>query len=106
MTYPHQRYVYITAGEVKDIHDFPTSFLAHLERAQKEMDWRLVKAFDQDDDGTFKKFRHKKDITIALYHNVYCNDVAEIIQMLPKEYTLLIANIPYSFCMVRSSYNE
>ena len=49
--------------EVKDIHDFPTSFLAHLERARKEKDQRLVKAYDVENDNTFKKFRHKKDFT-------------------------------------------
>ena len=73
------------AREVKYIHDFPTSFLAHLERKQKEKDRRLVKAFDTDDDGTFKKFSHKNDITPELYYNVYCSDVAEMIQMLPKK---------------------
>ena len=59
-----------------------------------------------DDDGTFKKFNHKKDITRELYYNVYCSDVAEMIQMLPKEYTLLIADIPYIFRIVGSSYND
>ena len=57
-----------------------------------------MKAFDTDDDGTFKKFSHKKHITCELY-NVYCSDVAEMIQMLPKEYTLLIGDIPYGFRM-------
>ena len=64
-----------------------------------------MKVFDQDDDGTFKKFSHKKDITRELYYNVYCGDVAEIIQMLPKEYTLLIVDIPYRFRMDGSSYD-
>ena len=41
--------------EIKDIHDFPTSFLAHLESAQKEKDQRLVKAYGVEDDDTFKK---------------------------------------------------
>ena len=35
-------------GELKDIHDFPTSFLAHLERARKEKDWRLLKAYETE----------------------------------------------------------
>ena len=57
-----------------------------------------------DDDGTFKKFSHKKDITRELYYNVYYGDVAEMIQKLPKkEYTLLIADIPYGFRMAGSS---
>ena len=87
-------------GEVKDIHDFPTSFLAHLERAGKEKDCRLVKAYNVDDDGTFKKFSHKKDITHDLYYNVYCADVADMKEKLPrKDYTLLIAYIPYGFRM-------
>ena len=98
--------VELVAIEVKDIHDFPTSFLAYLERARKEKDRRLVKAFDTDYDDTFKKFSHKKDITRELYYNVYCSDVAEMIQMLVKEYTFLVADIPYGFRMARSSYDE
>ena len=66
-----------------------------------------MKAFDTNDDGTFKKFSHKNDITRKLYYNVYCGVVAEMIQMVPKrEYTLLIADIPYGFCMAGSSYDE
>ena len=66
-----------------------------------------MKAFDTDDDDTFKKFSHKKDITRELYYNVYCGDVAEMITLVPKkEYTLLVADIPYGFCMVGSSYDE
>ena len=45
-------------------------------------------------------------MTRELYYNVYCGDVAEMIQMLLKEYTLLIANIPYGFRMAESSYDE
>ena len=45
---------------MKDIHDFPTSFLAHLERARKEKDRRLIKAFEMEDDGTFKKFSYEE----------------------------------------------
>ena len=56
--------------EVKDIHDFPTPFLAHLERAQKGKEQDLVKAYGVEDDGTFKKFSHKKDIARDLYYNV------------------------------------
>ena len=63
-------------------------------------------AFDTGDDGTFKNFSNKKDITRELYYNVYCSDVAEIFQMLPKEYTLLVVDIPYGFRMVGSSYDE
>ena len=47
-------------AEVKDIHGFPTSFLDHLEQARKEKDRRLVRSYDVKDDGTFKKFSHKK----------------------------------------------
>ena len=35
--------------EIKDIDDFPTSFLAHLERARKEKDRCLVKAYRVED---------------------------------------------------------
>ena len=65
-----------------------------------------MKAFNVDDDGTFKKFNHKKDITRELYYNVYCSDVAKMIQMLPKEYTLLIADIPYGFYMAGFYYDN
>ena len=58
------------------------------------------------DNGIFKKFSHKNDITRELYYNVYCGNVAEIIQMLPKkEYTLLVADIPYSFRMAGFDHN-
>ena len=74
-------------------------------RQRKEKDRRLVKAFDTIDDVTFKKFSHKKDITWELYYNVYCGDVAEMIQMVPKkEYTLLVADIPYDFHMAGSPH--
>ena len=60
----------------------------------------MVRAFEVEDDGTFKKFSHKKDITRDLYYNVYCGDVADMIQKLPKkEYTLMVADIPYGFRM-------
>ena len=49
--------------DIPDIPDIPTSFLAHFERAQKEKDWRLVKAYGAEDGGTFKKFSHKMDVT-------------------------------------------
>ena len=88
--------------EVEDIHDFPTSILAHLERAQKEKEQCLVKAYGVEDDDTFKKFDHKKNFTRDLYNNVYCGDVAEIIHILPtKEYILLIADIAYGWINIR-----
>ena len=94
-------------AEVKDIHGFPTSFLDHLEQARKEKDRRLVRSYDVKDDGTFKKFSHKKDITCELYYNVSCGDVADMNLSLPrKDYTLLIANIPYGFRMAGSSYDD
>ena len=65
-----------------------------------------MKALDVDDDGTFKKFSHKKDITRELFYNVYCGDMVEMIQKLPKEYTLLIEDIPYGFHMAGSSYDD
>ena len=59
------------------------------------------------DDGTFKKFSHKKDITLELYYNVYCGDVVEMITMVPKkEYTLLVADIPYGYRIAGSSYDD
>ena len=38
---------------------------------------------------------------------MYCDDVVEMIQILrKKEYTLLVADIPYSFRMAGSSFDE
>ena len=66
-----------------------------------------MKAYDVEEDETFKKFSHKKDITRDLYYNVLYGDVAEMIQKVPKkDYTLLIADIPYGFRMTRSSYDD
>jgi 23S rRNA G2445 N2-methylase RlmL len=66
-----------------------------------------VKAFEDEDDGTLKKFSHKKDITKDLFYNVFCGDVAELSSKLPKkEYTLLVADIPYGFRMAGSSYDD
>ena len=60
-----------------------------------------------EEDGSFKKFSHKKDITQDIYYNVICGDVVEMIQKVPKkESTLLIADIPYGFRMVGSSYDD
>ena len=66
---------------MKDIHDFPTSFLAHLERARKEKDRRLIKAFETEDDGKFKKFSHKMNITEDLYYNIICGDVTSFARL-------------------------
>ena len=55
----------------------------------------------------FKKFSHKKDITKDLFYNVFCGDVAEMSSKLPKkDYSLLIADIPYGFRMAGSSYDD
>ena len=67
-----------------------------------------MKAFEDEDDGTLKKFSHKKDITKDLFYNVFCGDVAvEFSSKLPKkDYSLLIADIPYGFRMAGSSYDD
>jgi DNA modification methylase len=66
-----------------------------------------VKAFEDEDDGTLKKFSHKKDITKDLFYNVFCGDVTELSSKLPKkEYSLLVADIPYGFRMAGSSYDD
>ena len=74
--------------EVKDILDFPTSFLAHLEILWKKR-IIVVKAYGVEDGGTFKKFSHKKDITQDLYYNIYCGNVVEMIHI---------------FCQQRNTY--
>ena len=66
-----------------------------------------MKAFEDEDDGTLKKFSHKKDITKDLFYNVFCGDVAELSSKLPKkEYSLLVADIPYGFRMAGSPYDD
>ena len=66
-----------------------------------------MKAYNVEDDGTLKKFSHKKHITKDLYYNVFCGDVANMSSKLPKkDYSLLIADIPYGFRMAGSSYND
>ena len=65
-----------------------------------------MKAYDVEDDGALKKFSHK-DITKDLFYNVFCGDVADMISKLPKkDYSLLIADIPYGFQMAGSSYDD
>ena len=59
-----------------------------------------MKAYKDEDDGTLKKFSHKQDITKDLFYNVFCGDVAQLSSKLPKkEYSLLVADIPYGFRM-------
>ena len=54
-----------------------------------------MKPYDVEDNGTSKKFNHKKDITRDLYYNDFCGDVVEVNLNLPKkDYSLLIADIP------------
>ena len=66
-----------------------------------------MKAYDVEDDGTLKKFSHKKDITKDLYYNVFCGDVADMnLEMPKKDYSLLIAYIPYIFQMAGSYYDD
>ena len=65
-----------------------------------------MKPYDVEDNGTSKKFNHKKDITRDLYYNVFCGDVADMNLKLPKDYSLLIQNIPYRFQMAGSSYDD
>ena len=58
------------------------------------------------DDGTLKKFSHKKDITKDLYYSILCGDVADMSSKLPKDYSLLNAYIPYRFQIADSSYDD
>ena len=67
----------------------------------------MVRAFEVEDDSTFKKFSRKKDITGDLYYNVDCGDVVDMIQKLPKkEYTLIVADIPCGFRMAGSIFDD
>ena len=66
-----------------------------------------MKVYDVEDDDTLKKFSHKKDITKHLVYNVFCGDLAKMSSKLPKkDYSLLIADIPYGFRMAGSSYDD
>ena len=79
-----------------------------MERARKERDRLLARAFSkEEDEEVLKKFSHKLDVTKDLFYNVYNSDVADMLQVLPKkDYTLLIADIPYGFRMAGSSYDD
>ena len=66
-----------------------------------------MKGYEDEDDGTLKKFSHKKDITKDLFYNVFCEDMAELSSKLPKkDYSLLTVDIPYGFRMAGSSYDD
>ena len=93
---------------MKDNNEYPSTFVSHLERARKERDRILARAFcTEEDEDAMKKFSHKLDVTKDLFYNVYNSDVADMLEVLPKkDYTLVIADIPYGFRMAGSSYDE
>ena len=58
---------------------------------------------DQDTTGMLKSFLHPSDSVHSLSYSVYCGDVAEMTRLLPrKEYSLMIADIPYDFRLAGS----
>ena len=54
-----------------------------------------------------KSFLHPSDSLHSLSYSVYCGDVAEMTRLLPrKEYSLMIADIPYGFRLAGSINDE
>ena len=66
----------------------------------------MEQASKERDEEVLKKFSHKLDVTKYLFYNVYNRDVADMLQVFPKkDYTLLVAYIPYGFRMAGLSYD-
>ena len=62
---------------------------------------------DQDTMGILKSFSHPVNSLHSLSYGVFCGDVSDMLRLLPrKEYSLLIADIPYGFRMAGSINDE
>ena len=58
----------------------------------------LAKQMDQDTFGEHKSFTHPTNSLHSLSYSVLCGDVADMLKLLrKKEYSMLIADIPYGF---------
>ena len=62
---------------------------------------------DQDTTGLLKSFTHPSDILHSLLYGVFSGDVADMSSLLPKkDYSLMIADIPYGFRLAGSINDE
>ena len=87
--------------------DCPEVFNYHIERARQEKTRMLAKEMDQDTEGVLKSFTHPSNSLHSLSYSVFCGDVADMGTILPrKDYSLLIADIPYGFRLAGSVNDE
>jgi hypothetical protein len=94
-------------GNSGKIGDCPEVFNFHIERARQEKSRLLARQLDVDTSGVLKSFSHPSDKLHPLSYGVYCGDVADMLKLLPrKDYTLLIADIPYGFRLAGSINDE
>ena len=92
------------AGKVQEC---PDVFNYHIERARQEKTRMLAKEMDQDTSGLLKSFSHPADSLHTLSYSVLCGDVKDMSTILPKkDYSLLIADIPYGFRLAGSINDE
>ena len=87
--------------------DCPEVFNYHIERARQEKTRLLAKQMDQDTEGVLKCFTHPSNSLHSLSYGVFSGDVADMGNLLPKkDYSLLIADIPYGFRLAGSVNDE
>ena len=87
--------------------DCPEVFNFHIELFRWEKTRLLAKQMDQDTPGLLKSFSHPSDNLHALSYRIYCGDVSEMQRLLPrKDYSLMIADIPYGFRLAGSINDE
>ena len=67
----------------------------------------LAREMDQDTMGVLMKFSHPTNSLHSLLYVVFSGDVADMTKLLPKkDYTLMIADIPYGFRLAGSVNDE
>ncbi len=67
----------------------------------------LAREMDQDTMGVLKTFSHPTNSLHSLSYAVFSGDVADMTKLLPKkDYTLMIADIPYGFRLAGSVNDE
>ena len=87
------------------IQDCPEVFNFHIERACQEKTRLLARQMERDTPRMLKSFSHTSDSLHSLSYSVYCGEVVYMTRLLPrKEYSLMIANIPYG--RIASSINN
>ena len=62
---------------------------------------------DKDREGVLKCFTHPSNSLHSLSYGVFCGDVVDMGTLLPKkDYSLLVADIPYGFRLAGSFNDE